>query len=347
MHIRLLAGRPAARGDEPGYRTTASPQPSTRDGGGRSRVAALLRARTPSERASIRIWDVAQATEVRRLAVEGAHAEQRHISPDGKILAAPFCDATIRFYDPASGNELGRIKVNGPMQGALVFSPDGRSLASGDNPETGPATATSRRSTSGTSLAGRKFGAFRLEMSSASGIAFSPDGKKLASTVGKMIHLWEAETGREINTAPSHRSSVACLVVSPADGSVITGGYDNAIRKWDPATGRELAVIGSHPRPVYDMAISPDGRSLLSSSIDATIHLRDLGAGQDLPRVLVGNPQSRGEGWPSRPTADSPPRRARSGRSPRDWSTPRFWTSRASRSGLGAGPASRPTARDW
>ncbi len=91
------------------------------------------------ERASIHIWDVGQGKEVQRLAVEGGHANSVTFAPDGKILAAPFCDATIRLYDPASGNELGRIKVDGPMQGALVFSPDGRFLASGDNPLTQPA----------------------------------------------------------------------------------------------------------------------------------------------------------------------------------------------------------------
>jgi RNA polymerase sigma factor (sigma-70 family) len=248
-----------------------------------------------SEKASIRIWDVAQATEIRRLAIEGSHTNSVTFSPDGKILAAPFCDATIRFYDPVSGNEVRRIKVNGPMQSALAFSPDGTFVASSDNPETRHVGDVAEihiwdvaRQTEVRRLPTRDEFGF--------GIAFSPDGKRLASPVGTTIHLWDAETGREINAPSSHRSSVACLVVSSADGTVISGGYDNAIRKWDPATGRELAMIGSHPRPVYDLAISPDGKFLLSCSIDATIHLQDIGAGQEFPRVLVGNPKSRGRG---------------------------------------------------
>jgi RNA polymerase sigma factor (sigma-70 family) len=248
-----------------------------------------------SEKASIRIWDVGRGDEVRRLTVEGCHTDSFSFSPDGRILAAPFCDATIRFYDPAAGNELGRVKVDGPMQSAIAFSPDGKLLASGGSLNRGHAGDVAEIHIWDVA---RRAEVRRIPTLDTfiNGLAFSPDGKRLASTLGKMIHLWDVDTGREINTASSHRSSVACMVVSPADGSVITGGYDNAIRKWDAASGRELAVIGSHPRPVCDLAISPDGRFLLSCSIDATIHLRDMNVGQELPRILVGNPKSRGRG---------------------------------------------------
>ena len=206
---------------------------------------------------------------------------------------------------------------------------------------------SSRRSTSGTCCAARRFGAFPPEIPSFTGIAFSPDGKRLASTDGMMIHVWEVETGQGINTRSSHRSSVACLVVSRRPMvSVITGGYDNAIRKWSPATGRELAIIGSHPRPIYDLAISPDGKSLLSCSIDATIHLLDMSAEQNCLGCWWVTQTVEAEGWPSRPMAGSPRRRAKFGTSPRDWNTLRFWTSAASPSILGPGPVSRPTAWD-
>ena len=70
----------------------------------------------PSEKASIRVWDVVKAIELRRFPVEGCHPNDVAFSPDGKTLAAPFCDATIRFYDLAEGKELARMKVDGPEQ---------------------------------------------------------------------------------------------------------------------------------------------------------------------------------------------------------------------------------------
>ena len=79
--------------------------------------------------------------------------------------------------------------------------------------------------------------------------------------MGEVLRLWDLAARQEIDPKPSHRNSVACLVVSPGGKTVITGGYNNAIRQWDAVTGRELSVIGMHADPVYNLAISPDGRT--------------------------------------------------------------------------------------
>src|SRR5262249_53535222 len=101
--------------------------------------------------------------------------------------------------------------------------------------------------------------------------------------------------GRELFPSRSARSSIACLAVSAADGSVITGGYDNTIRQWDAATGRGLRIIGTHPEPVYDLAISHDGRHLLSASFDARVRPSDVRTGHELHRLLEG-PRERPTG---------------------------------------------------
>ena len=66
---------------------------------------------------------------------------------------------------------------------------------------------------------------------------------------------------------PGHRSAIRTLVVSPADGTVVTGGLDGTIRHWDSSTGREIGVITFFESPVDSLAIAPDGQRLLLGQI--------------------------------------------------------------------------------
>jgi RNA polymerase sigma factor (sigma-70 family) len=276
----------------------------------------VLRNDPAREKGSVRLWDVASGREIRRLPIEGGDARCVVFSPDGRMLAASFYDATIRLFNPTDGEELARIKVNGPMQHRLAFSPDGTILASADDVSggaprlaagivigvaAGDAPGDKARHVAAVHLwdVPRRTELLRLPGHDefVFGIAFSPDGKTLASAgAQKAISLWEVSTGREMFPSVAHRSSVACVVISPADRSVITGGYDNAIRRWDPTTGRELGVIGTHPDPVYDLAMSGDGRFLLSSSLDASVRLWDTTVAQKQGRIMAVDPESRGRG---------------------------------------------------
>jgi RNA polymerase sigma factor (sigma-70 family) len=247
----------------------------------------------PAEKSSLIIWDVTSGREVRRIDIQGRHPNELVFTPDGKSLVAPYCDGTIRFHDVTNGRESSVLTGEGISQATLALARDGRLVASADDTG-GDAAAVihlwdvARRVELRQLVVGQD----------SANLAFSPDGKTLASvTREKVFRLWDVATGREIKPGPSHRSSVACLVVSPRDDTVITGGYDDAIRHWDSITGRELAVIGTHPEPVYDLAISPDGRFLVSSSIEGSaVRLTDLTAIQNPPRPLPINPGSRGRG---------------------------------------------------
>ena len=246
----------------------------------------------PMEIAALVIWDVANATETRRIDVQGAHPNRVVFSPDGRSLVAPFCDGTIRSYDVAGGREQFRLRPDGPSQRTIAFSPDGSMLATGDD------TAGTSASAIHVWDAVRKREIHRFAVGhDPLALAFSPDGRTLAAAPWeKVLRLWDLGTGRELNPLPSHRNSVACLVVAPDGHSVITGGYDTAIRRWDAATGRELSVVGTYPGPVYDLAISPDGRHLISSTVEGQdVRLTELST-SPTHRPLPINPGSRGRG---------------------------------------------------
>jgi hypothetical protein len=66
------------------------------------------------------------------------------------------------------------------------------------------------------------------------GVAFSPDGKRIASASGDgTVKLWDVATGRETATFTEHKGSVRTVAFSPDGARVVSGGFDNTVKVWD------------------------------------------------------------------------------------------------------------------
>jgi RNA polymerase sigma factor (sigma-70 family) len=119
-----------------------------------------------------------------------------------------------------------------------------------------------------------------------SALAFSPDGKTLASgTHTGTIRLWDAATGKELHLLTGHGGGIYSLAFTPDNKTLASGSWDKTIRLWDVATGRQLQILNSHQNWVLSVAFSPDGKSLASGSGDNTIRLWDPGMGKELQQL--------------------------------------------------------------
>jgi WD40 repeat protein len=135
-------------------------------------------------------------------------------------------------------------------------------------------------------------------------VAFSPDGKRLASAaetwrVDGEIKVWDVETGQELHTLPGVGTSVA---FSP-DGRRIAGAGKQSIdpqplsgsgevKVWDAQTGLELLNLQGHTTRVANVAFSPDGQRLASGG-DGEVKMWDAQTGQQLFVLDDRN----GKGW--------------------------------------------------
>ena len=108
------------------------------------------------------------------------------------------------------------------------------------------------------------------------GVAFSPDGKVLASgSENQTVELWNAETGEHIATLSGYEGRgyfrrVFSVAFSP-DGSILaTGTWEGTIKLWDVATRTEIITFehGGREGRIMSLAFSPDGKILASALTD-------------------------------------------------------------------------------
>ncbi len=215
-------------------------------------------------------------------------------SPDSRFLAASSADGSIWLWDRQQRQLVGRhflhesaerwalsaerarllIPSHFPYHDsavALAFSPDNRLLAVVER----DGALTLREVQSWKERVSLPAGRRRF-------VAFSPDGKLLATNEGGQIQLRDGLTLALVAIRQDETgSSVLCGCFSPDGTNLAVGTEDKAVQLWTHDTDG-LRVLRGHQERVSALAFTPDGRTLASGSWDRTVRLWNVAAGQEV-----------------------------------------------------------------
>ncbi len=227
-----------------------------------------------SQDGTVKIWDAVTGQVTHTLK---SSASRLAFSPDGKRLATGGHDNAVTLWDVSTGQVALRLSGLQPAILGVAFAPDGQRLAAGSADGTLKVWDISN-------------GQEKLTIKTpAWQVAFSPDGKQLASAghADSAVKVWDATNGQELFSLKLSQGGANSLMFSPDGTRLATSGHPSGPTVWDLSTGRPVLTLKAAP---WSIAFDPTGQWIATGDNTNGVQLSDAVTGKPLA-LLKGNTQ--------------------------------------------------------
>lgn len=273
------------------------------------------------------IWNTASGDPLLNLPGHTDAIETVTFSPDGRWLVTAGDDAAMKIWDTASGDLLQNYAKFEGVVGGLAFSPDGRKLAFSDgtihvwqfNVDSGkisnqelftiPSAVSDVFSADGSQMAGISGSDIKIwdavtgreiytlvgHTDWVMGVAFSPNGKTLASTsLDGTVKTWSLSTGNEgVFVAGPGAGFGVRVAFNPNGSKFVTNGGDGTATIWNTETGAPRLILSGHKLEVLSVAFSSDGTRITTGGLDGRVIVWNALNGKKLFDFLAHKPGVR------------------------------------------------------
>jgi eukaryotic-like serine/threonine-protein kinase len=230
------------------------------------------------------VWDLASGREVATLRGHTGQVFSAAFTPDGRWLVTAGWEGSAKVWDLTTGQlevQTPQFSVDDLSHGAwsVALSADGRQLALAGSVVDETVRVYDV-------LSGKNVFTLRGHSTRVVSVAFSPDGRRLASgSLDKTVKLWDTETGQEVLTLRGHTSLVGHVLFDPSGRRLASGSDDGTVRVWDATPLEEdprIRTLHGHSGVVFSLAFSPDGQLLASAGGDRTVRVWEVTTGREV-----------------------------------------------------------------
>ena len=180
-------------------------------------------------------------------------------SSDGEFLASALGDGAVKVWNSRTGKPIRTLEhAHADSVFSVAFHRDGRHLASaGADRKVKVWDWTTRRNV----FTGPRRSDADHNRGTGYGVAFSPDGRRLAAGSDGAVHVWDWETGQPALPPLRGHAKKGISVAFSSDGRrLASGSWSGEVMIWNAETGELLRTLSEHHAPRQRADVQP-GRS--------------------------------------------------------------------------------------
>jgi WD40 repeat protein/serine/threonine protein kinase len=218
---------------------------------------------TTDDRAA-QVWDARTYRRIFTL-FHGDTVYQARYSLDGTRLVTVGGDGTVKIWDAATG-ELGHeLRRDGVRLRYFIaaLSPDGKLVAALD--------AKGNVAHVWDTITGALVADIRNDGMESPSLAFSSDGRWLATTGGDNVHVLDTRTWKAALIVRGPR--IHRLAFDPTGAHLLTGSTTGDAAIWSIPSGARVRHLRDVGESVDAVAFSPDGQLVVAASRDGTVQV--------------------------------------------------------------------------